>query len=628
MRKTIYCPSPTGLLVAVHKILGGTDRQVLGAWAIWAALTLAAFGFVAIYGLPFPFGRDEWLWMGQATGDEPVTLAWLWSQHNEHRMFLPRLIYLGLGALTGFEFRAGCFFNVFMLSGLSLTMMQAARAVRGRTRLCDAFFPLVLLNWGQFDNLIWGFQLNFVTSAVLEGAVLMIVLRCGSQITLRSAVLLTVCLVLLGLCGSYGLVFLPPMACWLLYASACKWKSGSPGGKKEALTIFACAAMVAALVGFYLHGLGASPGYMGVYASLSTGVEFLSFGIGPAAKEIWPLSGFLIILVCAIIIRKCLTVFRTQPAQRLRAMGFLLFFAGIIVLAAAIGYGRAHIGSMGGYETRYITLSAIVLPLVFFLYEAHGSPAQKFHVPRILFAMMSGLLIVNTQKGISYTENIWKNLVKFERDMREGIPAESMGVRYADQWPSGMGEMISTRLVWLQRARIGLYRSPASPDARAIRVEGMCRQESARGKIEPIRLAAGQSFAQAFSVEEDGEICRIDVQIQIGREARGLKRLDWTVFEIAADGMRNLIDKNWIDPARDDGDGYVTIPLRTYMPARGGGFCWNCRFLAMQHPGFLWKFPCIRPPMRGKYGWSTTKLPANRRPNRLKRAGRCGDMCT
>ncbi len=198
---------------------------------------------------------------------------------------------------------------------------------------------------------------------------------------------------------------------------------------------------------------------MGLYASLRTGIEFLSFGIGPAAKEIWPVSGFLIILVCVMMLRQCLTVFRNQPAERLRALGFLLFFAGIIALAIAIGFGRAYIGPMGGFETRYITLSALLLLLMYFLYEAQGSPALKRHVPRILFALMSVLFVINTQKGICYTENIWKNLVKFEQDMRDGIPAEAMGVRYADQWGYRAREMISTRLAWLQKARVGLYRS-------------------------------------------------------------------------------------------------------------------------------------------------------------------------
>jgi hypothetical protein len=308
--------------------------------------------------------------------------------------------------------------------------------------------------------------------------------------------------------------------------------------------------------------LSATPAYMGLYASLRTGVEFLSFGIGPAAKEIWPFSGFLILIVCAIIVRQCLMVFRNQPAQRLRAAGFLLFFAGIIALAIAIGFGRAYIGPMGGFETRYITLSAMLLLLMFFLCEAQGSPLLKRHVPRTLFALMSVLLVINTPKGISYTENIWKNLVKFEQDMRNGVPADAMGVRYADQLGGEARELISTRLVWLQKARVGLYRSSTSQPAAAVRVECICRQVSATEKIEPIRLASGQSFAQAFRVHEDGELSRIDVQIQIPREARPVKRLDWSLFEIAADGKQNLLAKDCIDPAKVDGDDYISIRLK------------------------------------------------------------------
>ena len=199
-------------------------------------------------------------------------------------------------------------------------------------------------------------------------------------------------------------------------------------------------------------------------------------------------------------------VFRNRPAERLRASGFLLFFAGIIALATAIGFGRAYIGPLGGYETRYITLSAPLLLLVFFLYETQGSPAQKRHLPRILFALMSALFIVNTQKGISYTENIWKNLAKFEKDMRDGIPAEALGMRYAEQLGRDARELISTRLVWMQKARLGLYRSATSASRNCAGGTHLPGEESATEKIEPIRLASGQSFAQSFSVQEDGEL--------------------------------------------------------------------------------------------------------------------------
>ena len=79
-----------------------------------------------------------------------------------------------------------------------------------------------------------------------------------------------------------------------------------------------------------------------------------------------------------------------------------------------------------------------------------------------------------------------------------------------NNWAASARELISTRLVWMQKARLGLYRSAMSASAQTVRVERICRVELATEKIEPIRLASGQSFAQSFSVQEDGELSRID----------------------------------------------------------------------------------------------------------------------
>ena len=106
----------------------------------WAAMTLTAGWLVFRYGLKMPFA-DEWQWLGQATGREPVTWSWLWAQHNEHRMFLPALIYLGLGRLSGGDFRVGAYFNVAVLSVLSLGMIAVVRRVRGRRAGPTPFFP-------------------------------------------------------------------------------------------------------------------------------------------------------------------------------------------------------------------------------------------------------------------------------------------------------------------------------------------------------------------------------------------------------------------------------------------------------------------------------------------------------
>lgn len=557
--------------VALFDTLISPKHATFWAWTIWACVSLAALCFVAVFSLHTPY-VDEWEWIGRATGNEPVTLSWLWSQHNEHRMFLPRLIYLGLGAISGFDFRAGSFFNVLILSGLSFALMLAARSVRGRTRICDAFFPLLLLHWGQFENLIWGFQLNFVTSVVLEGVLLLMILRCGDEITLKLFGLVAFCLVLLGLCGTYAVVYLPPMVCWLCYASVRKWRSGGPHARRDAPLMFVLAAAPAALAAMYFQGIYARAYTPGFYASLRTGIQFISFGIGPGAKEIWPISGLLVLIVCTTIVWKCLMVFRNHPAHRIRAAGFLMYLAGIIALATAIGLGRAFIGPIAGFEPRYMTLAVPLMLLLFLLCETYGNAALKRHLPRTLFIMMALLFFVNAQKGISHSTNLWRHLAGFERDMRDGIPADALGLRYADQWGHVTSEIFSTRLAWLRNARLGPYRLPTPKSGEAVRVEGIGRQGTESQKIEPIRLAAGQSFTQRFSVGADGELRRIDLQISLDRQACSIKRLNWALFKVAADGEQDLLAKDYIDPNEVRGEYYVSIPLKNISARKSQRF--------------------------------------------------------
>ena len=68
--------------------------------------------FVALLALVARFGSnvpswDEWDLVPALTGNQPVSAEWLWSQHNEHRVPLPRLVLLGLDAVGRPDFRRG-----------------------------------------------------------------------------------------------------------------------------------------------------------------------------------------------------------------------------------------------------------------------------------------------------------------------------------------------------------------------------------------------------------------------------------------------------------------------------------------------------------------------------------------
>lgn len=117
-------------------------------WASWALAVSAALGLVLVFGSNVPYW-DDWDMVPVLTGEQPVTLSYLWSQHNEHRLLLPRLALLGLLRLTGWDFRSGMVANVLLLGLLALGMIATARRVRGRMIYGDAFFPVVLLHWGH-----------------------------------------------------------------------------------------------------------------------------------------------------------------------------------------------------------------------------------------------------------------------------------------------------------------------------------------------------------------------------------------------------------------------------------------------------------------------------------------------
>ncbi len=81
--------------------------------------------------------------------------------------------------------------------------------------------------------------------------------------------------------------------------------------------------------------------------------------------------------------------------------------------------------------------------------------------------------------------------------------------------------------------------------------------------IAAAELSAGQSFTQNFSLEGDGVLRRIDVQILLDRQARSLKNFHWALVKIDSDGKKFLLSENYIDLSKTCGDDYVSIPINS-----------------------------------------------------------------
>jgi hypothetical protein len=87
---------------------GKTDRGPLTFnLIIWLVMLIAALALVANYGSNVP-SWDDWDIVPAATSHQRITLQWLWSQHNEHRIPL-QLMLLAMMRLLPVGFRNGMY---------------------------------------------------------------------------------------------------------------------------------------------------------------------------------------------------------------------------------------------------------------------------------------------------------------------------------------------------------------------------------------------------------------------------------------------------------------------------------------------------------------------------------------
>ena len=194
------------------------SRPAAGAfvWGLWALLFAAALLFVHRFVTNVPLW-DEWLFVPYLTGQKPITWSWLWEQHNEHRIPLPKLIALLLSKVTGNAYRSGAFFTVIALGTTAACMMVVARRLRGYVSFADGFFPLALLHWGHNICLLWGIELYFALTILIPALFLFVVITRRDGLSLRRAILAWGCIVCLAMTGPCGLAFVPPLATWLGY---------------------------------------------------------------------------------------------------------------------------------------------------------------------------------------------------------------------------------------------------------------------------------------------------------------------------------------------------------------------------------------------------------------------------
>jgi hypothetical protein len=345
-------------------------------WGIWASMVLATLILVVKDGSPFP-QQDDWEMISALTGNEPITLWWLWRPHGwwhdpghhdryttEHRSPLFNLVYLWLLKLSRADFRSGSVLSVLALGAVAFAMIRTARDLRNRQEYSDAYFPLVMLHWGH-KGFLWSQQLYFALSAVVACVMLLLVARRCAPFTLRSAVAFALGLVLLVMSGPGGMAYVPALSLALVASGILRRRAGDPRCRRAGFWMLAISLVVLMLVPLYFVGLEKpinSTYGTNIRDSLKSGTRFLVTGIGPSFFwYTWPYSGMaMIALFAAGTLALCL-LWWTRPQERFRAASLLCFMGGAGCLALAMGFGR-------GTGANYDNHSFLAIPALCCLY--------------------------------------------------------------------------------------------------------------------------------------------------------------------------------------------------------------------------------------------------------------------
>jgi hypothetical protein len=125
---------------------------------------IAGFGFVAAYGVNVPV-QDQWdgtvsLLLKNASGD--LGLQDLFAQHNEHRIFFPRLVMLALGRATHYDTVAEMYVTQVALLGVLVLLLLAIRSAGVRLPvLALTLTAFLVFSLRQYETMLLGFNIGF-----------------------------------------------------------------------------------------------------------------------------------------------------------------------------------------------------------------------------------------------------------------------------------------------------------------------------------------------------------------------------------------------------------------------------------------------------------------------------------
>lgn len=434
---------------------------------MWLGLSVALLGFVLAYGPNVPWEDDWRIFVPVLTGFERPTASWLWYQYRTgHRMPVTKAVLYALSLPTHGDFRAGMVLSVLLLSAVSLGMIVMAARLRGRASYTDAFFPFVLLPWGQAVNVLHYCQVFFTGVLASYVGILLIILEDRWQGSRVRVVTLGAALLVLTLHGLVGPVYAAPFALWMVVAAVTRVREHTKAGRQDAAFLLtSVAAAIGAVVAYYVGftpnpDMPASPS---VAAVLATAVQALAVSLTALGVATWRISGVAIVGLTAATAVLVFTAGRRYD-EWLRATGLLLAIGSVCGVVLAIGVGRSGLGPDSGLAGRYALLSVPVLLCVYYGWLLYGRTAGQW-VQAALLVCGCAAAFMSVAPAREYGAMRRDRASALRRDIAQGLTIEALATSHYTAFLPWNRDLMRDDLDMLRRAGMGPYAGVAHPDA-------------------------------------------------------------------------------------------------------------------------------------------------------------------
>ena len=333
----------------------------LSAWLSYAVLLVGiGAGVASAYMVISTYSAlphwDEWALFDRLATGQGWSLPWLWAQHNEHRILVPKLFFLAdVDLFRGTQvFLLASIFLIQLLQvallSFSLRTLGAMRGAAWRTG--TGLIAYCILCPTQYENLLWGFQLQFVIPAAMATLALLALLLYCREARVGLLVLSIAAATIATWSLANGMLLWP-----LLLLAALLLRMG----RSVLLTIVASGT---ANIGLYLfHYRRPSPEteLAPVFDALAKILQYIAVYFG--STFVRHSSGWIaVVLGVAGLCTAAAIIFRVLP-QRGRDSLLLLQLSLLMLLciatAAITASGRLHLGLEQATASRYQTFALL-----------------------------------------------------------------------------------------------------------------------------------------------------------------------------------------------------------------------------------------------------------------------------